>query len=98
MDEQNKNERHGCCNEWGMYGHNPWYHLIRFMIGIFIIIIVFSFGVMIGEVKGSLESNIGYRMMGYQYGNGSGYTYPMMQNWSSAPQTGTSPAKSTVTP
>ena len=64
----------GCC-----FGHGGWYRVIRAILGIAIIVIVFCFGVMIGELKGALiRETSGYRMMG-NYGS-YGRMYPMMQN------------------
>ena len=63
----------------GCFGHSCWHHVIRWILGIAIIIIVFCFGVMIGQLKGAFESS-GYRMMRRSYyGGGYGMSYPMMQ-------------------
>jgi len=65
----------GC---WGKY--SCWYHIIRWILGIVIIVIVFCFGMMIGQLKGELGRSSGYRMMRTSsYGN-YGRAYPMMQN------------------
>jgi len=76
----------GCCS-----GRGCWYRAIRWIIGIAIILIVFCFGMMIGELKG--EFGRGYRMMHAPY-YGGGSAYPMMQNWQSgaAGQSQTAPA------
>lgn len=98
MEEQNKNQNEGKCGGcgcWGMQNHVCWRHVVRLILGIVILLIVFSFGVMIGELRGSLESNFGYRMMGYQYGGGYGRMYPMMQNWGAAQPTGAPVATTT---
>jgi hypothetical protein len=58
-------------------GHSCWYHVVRWVLGIAIILIVFGFGVMIGELKGELAGS-GSRMM-RNYGGEYGRTYPMMQ-------------------
>lgn len=64
----------GCCS-----GHGCWRRAIRLVLGIAIIVIVFCFGVMVGELKGALiRETSGYRMMG-GYG-GYSRAYPMMQN------------------
>jgi hypothetical protein len=61
----------GCCS-----GHGCWRRAIRLVLGIAIIVIVFCFGVMVGELKGALiRETSGYRMMG-----GYGRVYPMMQD------------------
>jgi hypothetical protein len=91
MEDQNKDQNgkyagYGC---WDSRGYSCWYHIVRWLIGIAIIIVVFSFGVMIGELKGMFESNLMYRMSGYS-SVGYGRVYPMMQSWGSAPQAGTS--------
>jgi len=73
----------------GCFGHSCWHHVIRWILGIAIIIIVFCFGVMIGQLKGAFESS-GYRMMRTSYyGGGYGNAYPMMQgqNGYAAPAT-----------
>jgi hypothetical protein len=64
------------------YGkHNCWYHVVRWILGIAIIVIVFCFGMMIGELKGALTRDSGYRMMHVSsYGGGYGRAYPMTQN------------------
>lgn len=65
----------GCCS-----GHGCWHRVIRLILGIAIIVIVFCFGVMVGELKGAfLREGSRYRMMG-NYGGGYGRMYPMMQN------------------
>jgi hypothetical protein len=66
----------GCC-----FGHGGWYRVVRWILGIAIILIVFGFGVMIGELKGELGRSYGHRMMG-NYGGNYGRMYPMMQNGS----------------
>ncbi len=66
---------------WGMGycgWHGGWHRLIRFIIAIAIIVIVFAFGVIVGELKGAYESVYGrWSMMSYY---GSGYACPMTQN------------------
>lgn len=89
------------CGGWGMHGHSCWYHVVRWILGIAIIMIVFSCGVMIGELKGAFESRFGYQMMGagYQYGGGYGRAYPMMQNWTNTGgQSGAAPTTPVATP
>ncbi len=69
----------GMCG--GCYGHSCWHHVIRWILGIAIIVIVFSFGIMIGELKASFTEGFGYPMMRVSsYGGGYGAAYPMMQN------------------
>lgn len=63
-----------CCS--GKYG--CWYHVIRWILGIVIILMVFAFGVMIGQLREELQSS-GYRMMRTSY-YGGGYAYPTTQN------------------
>jgi hypothetical protein len=68
-------EMGGCCS-----GRGCWHRAIRLILGIAIIVIVFCFGVMVGELKGALiRETSGYRMMG-NYGGGYGRAYPMTQN------------------
>jgi len=69
----------GMCSMGGgcMGKHNCWYHVIRWILGVAILLIVFSFGIMIGELKGEL-SNSGYRMM-RSYDGGYDQAYPMMR-------------------
>ncbi len=69
------------CGTGGSCGHgNNKFFVIRWVLGILIILIMFSLGMRIGEFKGALEQNAGYgRMMNY----GGGYYnqgYPMMGN------------------
>ena len=78
----------GCC-----CGHGGWYRVIRWVLGIAIIMIVFCFGMMIGQLKGELGS--GRRMMRMPSYGGYGRAYPMMQNGSASMMGGT-PTK--VTP
>ena len=59
-------------------GHSCWYRVIRCVLGIAIILIVFGFGVMIGQLRGELAGS-GRRMMN-SYGGGYGRAYPMMQS------------------
>ncbi len=85
----------GCC----CFGHGGWYRVIRWILGIAVIIIVFCFGMMIGELKGALvgRGSGDYRMMHTSYyGGGYGRAIPMMQNGSGgttgAPSTKVAPA------
>ena len=65
----------GCC-----FSHGCWMRVIRWILGIAIILIVFGFGVMIGQLRGELGRSSGYRMMhSSYYGGGYGGGYPMMQ-------------------
>jgi len=62
----------------GCFHHGGWHRIIRAILSLAIIIIVFCFGVMIGELKGALmRESSGYRMMRTSY-YGGGYAYPMM--------------------
>ena len=63
-----------CCGQ----GHHR-HFLLRMILGIVILMIVFSVGVKIGEFKGEFENNGfgGYRMMHGQYQN----SYPMDYNY-----------------
>ena len=65
----------GCCS--AMKG-SCWYHVVRWVLGIAIIVIVFSLGVKVGEFKATFGSGYGRHMMHASYGGG--YAYPMMQN------------------
>ena len=62
----------GCSSGCGF--HSPIHRIVRLVLGIFIIILVFNFGIMIGELKSSIESGGGYgyhshrSMMGDQGG------------------------------
>lgn len=103
MEEQDKMEGQRGCSEcpichgkmcgWGMmHHHGCGYHVIRWALGITILVIVFAFGIMIGELKATFDSSFGYRMMdGYGYGR----AYPMMQYWSNAPTSQSAAAPST---
>jgi hypothetical protein len=94
----------GMCGMGGGYmgRHSCWYHVIRWILGLAIILIVFSFGVMIGELKGEL-SNSGYRMM-RSYNGGYGQAYPMrggqdvqnVQGFSAGNQSQTAPSAQVV--
>jgi hypothetical protein len=54
--------------------------VIRGILLVALLVIVFCFGMMIGELKGALlREGSHYRMMG-NYGGGYGRMYPMMQN------------------
>ena len=54
----------------GCGGHHMGFHILRWVLGIIIILMVFSFGVQIGEFKSAFESGqYGSRgMMRYNYG------------------------------
>lgn len=58
---------------------HPMFHVLRWVLGIIILIFVFSAGIMIGELKGALEATYGRNMMRTPYYGG--YAYPMMQNY-----------------
>ncbi|MCX6716805.1 MAG: hypothetical protein NTV72_02700 [Candidatus Taylorbacteria bacterium] len=87
----------GCCHDGQ---HNWHYHLLRWVVGIAIIVIVFCAGVKIGELKSSLEGNYGgsysrhsrsyaQPMMYYYNTDGANYGYGMMRGSPSPVQTGT---------
>jgi hypothetical protein len=60
-----------CCGGMnGCGGHHMGFHILRWVLGIIIILMVFSFGVQIGEFKSAFESGqYGSRgMMRYNYG------------------------------
>lgn len=83
MEEQKKDQM-GMCGGCGMcqgrmcgMGGGCGYHIIRWILGIAIIVIVFTLGVKLGEFKGTLESN-GYRMMRASSYGDYGRAYPMM--------------------
>lgn len=67
----------GTCKMWcGGGGHH---RLLRWLIGILILIAVFAVGVKLGELKASLGSGCGYgfpRMMHGQRGGGGGFYGP----------------------
>jgi hypothetical protein len=60
-----------CHGGWnGCGGHHMGFHILRWVLGIIIILMVFGFGVQIGEFKAAFESG-GYGshgMMRYNYG------------------------------
>lgn len=62
----------GCCSR-----HDYWYHALRLILGIVVIVIVFWLGMMLGQIKGELGVGSGRRMMRVSY-NGS--AYPMMRS------------------
>jgi hypothetical protein len=78
-----------CGMHGGMMGHGFGWGLIRVIIGLIILGIVFSFGVLIGELKVMVGGGFLHRgaMMGaYNYQG----AYPMMGNWNyAAPATTT---------
>ncbi len=72
---------HKCHNGMcGCMGHHMGFHILRWVLGIIVILMSFGFGVQIGEFKAAFESGYGYRhhnmmyysqpsmMGGYQYG------------------------------
>ncbi len=63
---------------WYSQRHSGWYHLVRWILGIAVIVIVFMFGMMIGQLKGELAGS-GRRMMRAPYSGGYGRAYPMVQ-------------------
>jgi len=81
-NEQQQNwGSHKCHNGMcGCVGHHMGFHILRWVLGIIVILMVFGFGVQIGEFKAAFESgNYGHRQMmryGYQpvqmYGSQSG--------------------------
>ena len=89
MEEQNNMGGRRDCSEcpvchgkmcgWGMmHHHGCGYHVIRWALGLVILVIVFAFGIMIGELKGTFDASFGYRMMN-GYGYGYSRAYPMME-------------------
>ena len=58
---------------------HPMCCILRWVLGIIILLAVFGMGVMIGELKGSLEAMHGYGMMRSSYGGGYGRMYPVAQ-------------------
>jgi hypothetical protein len=72
----------GCCCGYhgGMMGYGFGWGLIRVIVGLIVLGIVFSLGVLIGELKIAVGGGFMYRggMMGQNYFPGA---YPMMGNW-----------------
>ena len=81
-NEQQNQQWHGgkcqCHGNWnGCGGHHMGFHILRWVLGIIIILMVFGFGVQIGEFKSALESG-GYGhhgMMRYGYAQPVGVMY-----------------------
>src|ERR1035437_2102934 len=69
--------QNGMCGCAWSGGHHMGFHILRWVLGIIIILMVFGFGVQIGEFKATLESgNYGYhQMMRYGYAQPVGVTY-----------------------
>jgi hypothetical protein len=70
-NEQQNGQWHGgkCnCHGWnGCGGHHMGFHILRWVLGIIIILMTFSFGVQIGEFKSALEnSGYGHHEMYYR--------------------------------
>ena len=64
----------GMCGNWnGCGGHHIGFHILRWVLGIVIILMVFGFGVQIGEFKAAFEGG-GY---GYHGGMMRGYQQPV---------------------
>jgi len=72
---------------YGCFQHHWSYHILRWFLGIVIIVFVFWFGIKVGEIKSALEtgrSSGSHQMMRYgrpmMYGNGGNYAgnYGMM--------------------
>ncbi len=60
---------HKCHNGMcGCTGHHMGFHVLRWVLGIVVILMVFGFGVQIGEFKAAFEGGYGYHheMMRYQ--------------------------------
>jgi len=64
----------GCCG----CKHGCWHRVIRCVLGMVIILIVFAFGIMIGELKGEL--NASYRTTRMSSFGDYGRAYPTMQD------------------
>lgn len=89
MDSPNKDQHtEGCrCGGgmwpkggYGCFQHHWSYHILRWFLGIVIIVFVFWFGIKVGEIKSVLETGRGagsHQMMRYgrpmMYGNGGNY-------------------------
>lgn len=48
----------GLCGSCG--GHHMGFHILRWILGILVLVMVFSFGVKIGEFKEAFEAGSGY--------------------------------------
>jgi len=99
MDERKskdmkKGERCLCgCDGSGMGCACGWHHghtLFRLLIGVILLILVFWFGVKLGELRESIRGYRGYN--GTNYGS-YGYRPMPMMNYSSGSGTGTTTAK-----
>src|SRR3990167_584383 len=92
MEKNNKESKESgigdsCDHCHGFMGHNHGYHkyfVLRWVLGVVILVIVFWLGIKIGEFKGYLASGMG----GYGYGHHRGMMYNsgfypanMMQYW-----------------
>ncbi len=67
----------GACG-CGMSCGRIWLRIVRAVFAVVVMVIIFMLGVKIGELRGMLESQHGYRMMGAQPFGGYGQ-YPMMR-------------------
>lgn len=66
MDQNNQSQHGNVCGSCGNCsqfhgGHHMKFHLLRWILGIIIIFMIFSFGVKIGEFKSAFEGGDGYR-------------------------------------
>lgn len=84
-EEQKNNSEHGKeeCGWKCFYGHGHKYFLVRWILGIIILAIVFSIGMMAGELKGYLRSGYGYDGYGghFRMMRGFGMPYQGMMNY-----------------
>lgn len=78
--ENNKTNTCGCdCNgcTWVHDGHNKHWFLKK-IFWVFILVVVFCFGTLYGEIKNYSHGRGGYGMMNWEYQDGKAYK---MMNW-----------------
>lgn len=84
MEEPKKNHdsKDMPCGEHCLHGFGHQHYVLRLILGIIILVAVYSLGVQVGEFRGSLRSEYGYGRHGMMWGNEYGGAYPtMMGRW-----------------
>ena len=85
----------GSCNHGCMMGHGccGWNkrHMIKKIIMIVLLIVVFCFGIQVGELKSAMRYDRGVRMMGWGYDGGTGY----MSGWNNVKSDTNTPTTTT---
>ena len=102
MEEPKKNSESSKmmekCNEYCLHGMGHKHYVLRLVLGVIILVAVYSLGVQVGEFRASFGGNYGYGRHSYMMGGfggqyptmmGGGYYggqyAPMMGGWYAAP-------------